>query len=217
MRRHGELLSEAHDAVAEAVARAGFRSAGRWAYVRDLESGDGIRGYLGLPLAKHRDLIEANPVIGVVDPEVERMLRNLRNQRSRDIVRTFGQPLTNLREDGLHRSYSIINHDRVDSGAIERLVVDVERYGDPFIAGLAERASLTARIEREGLQNDKMYALPVLLLLNGEVSKAKKLVEKTQREAADLSVMARAQGRREFDYDRFAKNFLAYVQELSHA
>ena len=198
--------------MTEAVAPLGYRPAGDWDWVCDLDSPDGILGYLGLPLVEHRDFIETTAVVGVLDPEVDRILRELRDMRDRDIVRTFGQALTPNVRPGVYRPYSIINHDRVDTRAIDRLVADVEQYGHPFMAGLGDRRALQKRIKREGLPNETMYDLPVLMLLNGESEHAMKLVQKTRKEAADLSAMARVEGRPEFDYDRFAAKFAAYAE-----
>jgi len=192
----------------------GFERRRRGEYVCHIGSADGVLGWLGIsPLVRSQSrLIEALPYVGVYDPEVERLVAQLRDKRRGFSGRTVGVPLGQVSPGRLREPYVIAHHEQVDERAIERMLADVDRYGRPFMTANGDRDELRRTIEAQGQQHDVMFRLPLVLLLLRERKAAKRAVAKAKREFRAVTKAARAYAKPEFDYDDFAERFETYLE-----
>jgi hypothetical protein len=215
-RANATLLKKAEGALDARLQEAGFERKRRGEYVVEVGSEQGILGWLGIaPLVRsERQLIEAVPYVGVYDPEVEQLVARLRGKRSRFPGRTVGAPLSAVSNERLQEPYVIAHHERVDEGAIDRMLADVERHGRPFMSANSDREALRRTLETQGQQHDVMFRIPVVLLLLQQPRAAKRAVAKAKRELGAVTDAARAYGKPEFDYDEFAEGFETHLARV---
>jgi hypothetical protein len=201
------LRSEALGSIGRSLAIHGWEERLKGVLTHQLESEDGIAGWLGLaatPKAE-RGYVSVNPVVGVHDPEVERLVAEFQGKRYRPFADgTIGRPLGYLMPTKSFRTWRFDG--KTTANGAEELAEAVTRYGLPYAEENADRRKLAETLERDDFVDSRILRMPVLLLLLGEPKRALEYAHDAKRRfRSDPGPAAPA-------YSEFSDRLRAYVE-----
>jgi hypothetical protein len=170
MRSAVALRKEVFAAIRAALEPRGYTERLSGILTRELGSEDGIVGWLGLGDAPRpeRGYLSLNPVVGVHDPETEKLVALFQGRRYRRFADgTIGKPLGYLQPGASFRTWRFGVCEHLDE-EVGEVVAAIERYGEQYMRENAERRRLVEAVERDDFVDSRIPRKPVLLALLGE-------------------------------------------------
>ena len=162
-------------------------------------------GWIGLNRAIERGngMLEINPVIGVRNQSLEKVLSDIRGEK----FHTYIPPST-----GIHLGYLMPQKDYVpwlfaegkdNTAKVKDMVVTIMKYGKPFMKANDTLETLcdTMANSKHGIPEQTAYRLPIAYFLLGERDKARKYLATQLKELGNRTDLAAQQ------YRRFATEF----------
>jgi hypothetical protein len=168
-----DALRESGRSIVRSLATLGWEERLKGMLTHELRSDDGIVGWLGLAVTPRaeRGYVSVNPVVGVHDPEVERLVAKFQGKRYQPFADgTIGRPLGYLMPTKSFRTWRF-DSKTIANGA-EDLAEAVDRYGLPYAEENADRRKLAETLERDDFVDSRILRIPVFLLLLGERERA---------------------------------------------
>ncbi|MFI9813905.1 hypothetical protein [Saccharothrix variisporea] len=142
--------------------------------------GSGSSGWVGLNTATQGlpRVMGVNPVIGVCFDHFDELSSALRDDVPRGRFPLISRPLGYLMPENTFRSWRFVEGVDVEQVA-ESLAAAVAEHGVPFIEKYAEWETLSRELEASGflMEHERMKKLPMVLAMNGDVSRAWEMVE----------------------------------------
>jgi hypothetical protein len=166
--------------VTPLLAQRGFRKRAGGIFTTELANG--ALGWVGLNSASRHypaGSVEINPVVGIRNQEVERVVAEVRGERFHEYVPpTLSTPLGYLFPEARYRSW-IFGADDSLTAATE-MVEAIADYGVPFMQRLSSLPELCRGLEKSsGLEHQLVYRRPVARMLLGELVKAREVLDQS--------------------------------------
>ena len=171
----------------------------------------GFSGSIGLNtiMLGNGELLGINPIIGVIDHEIEKILDQFASSTRRAPSPTIATPLGYLTPEARYIEWNFCSNEQFNlDDEVAEMSNSILRYGIPFVEAHASSEALTSDLERLSFtfRESAIYRLPVAYVASRRVEEARVFVEK------ELQLL---DGRRDIaaeDYRVFAQNLLVETQ-----
>ena len=191
------LTGEVVDAARGPLGELGFQK--RSGEIFTAGVANGVLGWLGLNRAYRRseDALEVNPVVGVRNQAVERLVAELRAEKFHPYQPpTVSTPLGYLTAPGKYTPWLFTRGGVAVATEMSNLVAAVAEFGLPFMRESSDLGGLRHLIEEKmGFAHQLIYRHPVVCLLAGDNDMALRVLETSLAELGQRTDPAAAEFR----------------------
>lgn len=164
------LVAEASAEWKKALASAGFKKRSGEVYTRQVA--EDVLGWLGLNKAVNRQdgLLEVNPVVGVRDQALERVVAEMLGEKFHEYAPpTVSVHLGYVMPEDRYRPW-LFGGDMSVEGVVGEMVAAILSYGVPFMDGLSSLKAVVDSMSgnRAGIADQLAFRRPVGYLLLGD-------------------------------------------------